>query len=118
MNMDYILIIGIVLILLILLVLIRTVRDYGTAIRSMQSKLFHSGCPQPQQTQNHAAASAAGTPVPAAEPGISEEVVAAISAAVYCMYPGAAVKFIRRSSSTNAQSAWKMAGLLESTRPF
>lgn len=117
--MNYILTIGFLAILVVLAVLIHTVSGYGTAIRSIQSKLFHSGCPQPQQAPNRSAAhvSASPAPVPVAEAGISEEVVAAISAAVYCMYPGAAVKMIRRSGQ-NPQSAWKMAGLLESTRPF
>lgn len=103
--MDYVVIIGLAAILLILLVLIRTVRDYGTAIRSIQNRPAGS------------AENAGTAPTPAVEAGVPEEVVAAISAAVYCMYPGAAVKFIRRSAE-RPQSAWKMAGLLENTHPF
>ena len=56
---------------------------------------------------------------PAVEDGISEEVVAAIAAAVYCVEgaPLSAVKSIKRSRS-NARSAWGMAGLIENTKPF
>lgn len=118
--MNYVLLAGLLAILVILLFLIHTVRNYGTAIHSIQSKLFRSGCPQPvqpPQTSGRPFGNAGSVPVPAAEAGISGEVVAAISAAVYCAYPGAAVKFIRRAAP-NPQSAWKMAGLLENTRPF
>ena len=53
------------------------------------------------------------------EEGIPEEVVAAISAAVYTMYGTSTnkVTHIRRSVQSN-RSAWGMAGLLDSTRPI
>lgn len=64
---------------------------------------------------------AAEQPRPAAGPqvqaGISGEVVAAIAAAVFCMEPGAVVTSVRRAKAPGV-SAWKMAGLLENTRPF
>ncbi len=50
--------------------------------------------------------------------GIPGEVIAAISAAVYCMFgEGAKVMSVRRQQRTG-RSAWNMAGLLENTRPF
>lgn len=55
--------------------------------------------------------------VPEVQSGIPGEIVAAIAAAVYCMEPGAVVTSVRRSPQ-NGVSAWKMAGLLENTRPF
>ncbi len=57
------------------------------------------------------------SPAPEVRPGIPGEIVAAIAAAVYCMEPGAVVTSVRRSPR-NGVSAWKMAGLLENTRPF
>ena len=49
---------------------------------------------------------------------IPGEVIAAISAAVYCMFgEGARVMSVRRQQRTG-RSAWSMAGLLENTRPF
>ena len=56
--------------------------------------------------------------VPAVTAGIPGEVIAAISAAVYCMFgEGAKVMSVRRQQRTG-RSAWSMAGLLENTRPF
>ena len=55
---------------------------------------------------------------PAVSGGIPGEVIAAISAAVYCMFgEGAKVKSVRRQQRSG-RSAWSMAGLLENTRPF
>lgn len=55
---------------------------------------------------------------PKAFSGVPQEVVAAISAAVYAVYPGSRVKNIRHCGRSRRQSAWRMAGLLESTSPF
>ena len=49
--------------------------------------------------------------------GVSPEIVAAISATVAYLYPGAQVRTVRRSSENN-RNGWQMAGLLENTRPF
>ncbi len=55
---------------------------------------------------------------PAVASGIPGEVIAAISAAVYCMFgEGARVMSVRRQQRSG-RSAWSMAGLLENTRPF
>ncbi len=51
------------------------------------------------------------------EGAVPGEIVAAISAAVCCLEPGAVVTSVRRAPQ-NGVSAWKMAGLLENTRPF
>lgn len=56
-------------------------------------------------------------PVSPAGDGISPEIVAAISAAVFCAYPGAQITSLRRAPE-RPRSAWREAGLLESTRPF
>ena len=55
---------------------------------------------------------------PAVSNDIPGEVIAAISAAVYCMFgEGARVMSVRRQQRTG-RSAWSIAGLLENTRPF
>lgn len=54
---------------------------------------------------------------PAAQAGIPGEIVAAIAAAVACLEPGAVVTSVRRAPQGGV-SAWKLAGLLENTRPF
>lgn len=115
--MNYAWIIGLLAVLFVLLVLIlRAVRSQGAAVRSLQSRLFRSGNPQP--VPPHAPQGApAGTGAPAVEAGIPEEVVAAIAAAVSCLSPGAALRSVRRCAG-GPQSAWRAAGLLESTRPF
>ena len=65
------------------------------------------------------AAPAVAAPAPQVQSGISEEVVAAIAAAVACMAPDGkryAVRSVRRAGGD--RSAWAAAGLAESTRPF
>ncbi len=65
------------------------------------------------------AAPAVTAPAPQVQSGISEEVVAAIAAAVACMAPDGkryAVRSVRRAGGD--RSAWAAAGLAESTRPF
>lgn len=56
---------------------------------------------------------------PVVEDGISDEIVAAISAAVACMMGSGksfALKSVRRAKET--RSAWSSAGIAENTRPF
>lgn len=53
----------------------------------------------------------------APENGIPPEVIAAISAAVACIYPGATIRSLRRAPE-RPRSCWQTAGLLENTRPF
>ena len=60
-----------------------------------------------------------GTVSSVVEDGISDEIVAAISAAVACMMePGKSfsLKSVRRARE--ARSAWSAAGIAENTRPF
>lgn len=61
----------------------------------------------------------APTPAPAVEEGISGEVVAAISAAVYCMEgSGATICSIKRQSPITARNPWAQASVIDNTRPF
>lgn len=71
-----------------------------------------------------AAAPAVKAAAPVVEDGITDEVVAAISAAIACMMgegKAFAVKSIRRAENRGvrtARSAWSAAGIAENTRPF
>lgn len=61
---------------------------------------------------------ASDEPALKAENGLSDEIVAVISAAVYSMYGSkdkVRIKSIKRSKS---RSAWSNAGILNNTRPF
>ena len=67
-----------------------------------------------------AAAPASVVTASAATDGISDEVVAVISAAVATMYGSsekARIKSIKKSSD-GGRSAWAKAGVLDNTRPF
>lgn len=52
------------------------------------------------------------------ETGVPEEVVAAISAAVYTMYGSKQKVKIKSIKRHKAQSAWARAGILENNQPF
>lgn len=97
---------GMAVVFVLLVVLIRMVRKYGSA---------GPAAPAAEIVPQRAAAQ----PAPAVEAGIPGEVVAAIAAAVACLYgedPGSIVS-VRRAGPAG-RSAWAMAGLLENTRPF
>ncbi|MBW7573292.1 OadG family protein [Caproiciproducens faecalis] len=114
-----ILLTGLVVVFIVLIFLTYLIKGYGAALRAIQSDSNESKASVPAAT----AASVQSVSVPAAGPsvqaGITEETVAAISAAVYTLYGASAgrVASIRRSSQPS-RSVWGMAGLLESTRPF
>jgi hypothetical protein len=58
---------------------------------------------------------------PAVKPqkdGLSDEIVAVISAAVYSMYGSTEKVKIKSIKRSGASSAWKNAGVLNNTRPF
>ncbi len=59
-------------------------------------------------------------PAPVVEQGIGDDVIAAISAAVAYMLGGSSSGFTVRSVKRAAQprKEWRMAGILQNTRPF
>ena len=117
-----VLITGLVIVFAVLIGLVLIVRGYGAAIHTLQNRTEPkaSGSAEPEKAVS---ASPAQTFVPAAETAeapegaIPEEVVAAIAAAVYSMFPSGKVTSIRRAAAPG-RSAWAMAGLLEGTHPF
>lgn len=106
--------IGLVVLFVLLVVISFIVRGYGADLRNLQEKVKDvKAVPEPFMPIKKSAAE------PLAQDGIPEEVVAAIAAAVYTLYGSSAGKItsIRRAAQPN-RSEWKMAGLLEKTRPF
>ena len=124
-----VLITGLVVVFVMLVFLTWIIKGYGNAVHSIQSRLNEKhdrgqavpdGLPESVPAAEEApeaaiAAADAGEP----EEGISGEVLAAISAAVSCMFPQGSVTSVRRSAPAGrGRSPWGMAGLLENTRPF
>lgn len=96
-----------------------TVNRLQGRIEQLEDKLMPANTPIAANATMASASANSPTTVPAAEDGIPAEIIAAISAAVYMMYGSSTgrVTSIRRAVQPN-RSAWKMAGMLENTRPF
>lgn len=103
--MENVLAVCVAVLFVMILVLLRNVKENGASIRKLEGAGPVPGPGEP-----------AG-PESALEEGISPEVVAAISAAVFCAYPGARIASLRRAPDRPC-SAWRSAGLWENTRPF
>lgn len=106
--MEYILAGCIAVGFLIVLFLIRDVKRNDASLHALEGRL------SPLQSEKREPSKISGS---GSENAIPAEVVAVISAAVACIYPGARVASLRRAPA-KPQSAWRMAGLLENTRPF
>ncbi len=108
-------IVGIVVVFVILLILV--------GLCNGMSRLLSGGgkkkTPPPEKKAEAAPVKEAPAPAPKVEEGISNEVVAAISAAVACIL-GPDKKFALRSvkRQKSGRSAWNAAGVAENTRPF
>ncbi len=111
---------GFVVVFAVLVLLIFIIKIYGGIVTKAQQ----SGNKKKKVVEKQKAAPVSVTPVkvapaPVAQDGVSEEVVAVISAAVATMYGSpekARIKSIKKSSG--GRSAWANAGLLDNTRPF
>ncbi len=111
---------GFVVVFAVLILLIFIIKIYGGIVTKAQQ----SGNKKKKVVEKQKAAPVSVTPVkaapaPVAQDGVSEEVVAVISAAVATMYGSpekARIKSIKKSSG--GRSAWANAGLLDNTRPF
>ena len=109
---------GFVVVFAMLILLIFIIKIYGAIIQKAQD----AG----KKSKEKKAETVAETPAPvvaapvAPTDGVSDEVVAVISAAVATMYGSsekARIKSIKKSSD-GGRSAWAKAGVLDNTRPF
>lgn len=115
---------GFVVVFAMLILLIFIIKIYSAIVQKAQSAGSNSKKGKKNKDEKPAEKPAAA-PVPVvtastATDGISDEVVAVISAAVATMYGSsekARIKSIKKSSD-GGRSAWAKAGVLDNTRPF
>ena len=109
---------GFVVVFAMLILLIFIIKIYGAIIQKAQDAGKKS---KEAETVAETPAPVVAAPVaPAQADGVSDEVVAVISAAVATMYGSsekARIKSIKKSSD-GGRSAWAKAGVLDNTRPF
>lgn len=109
---------ALVVVFIALVFLAVRVGRYGSDLHSLQSRLDGKQAERVLAPAARPAVPAAQS-APAAAEGIPSEILAVISAAVFCMFPEGAVTSVRRAgASARARSPWGMAGVLENTRPF
>lgn len=116
---------GIGIVLFTLIVLIGVFYAFGTVVSKTQAAAKKKADQKRQEQLPPAPApkapqiSKAPAPAPAVEQGISGEVVAAISAAVYSMEGGTAtIKSITRKNPITARNPWAQSAVIDNTRPF
>lgn len=111
---------GFVVVFAMLILLILIIKVYSTILQKAQGAGKKSK-DKSEKTVADAPAPVVSAPVaPAVTDGVSDEVVAVISAAVATMYGSsgkAKIKSIKKSSD-GGRSAWAKAGVLDNTRPF
>lgn len=110
---------GFVVVFAVLILLIFIIKIYGGIVTKAQQTGKKKKLVEKQTAVSVPAKPVAAAPVPVVQDGVSEEVVAVISAAVATMYGSpekARIKSIKKSG--NGRSAWANAGLLDNTRPF
>lgn len=111
---------GIVVVFAMLLLLILIIAVYGKIVSSLTNRAENKRKAKESAKVEDTQVSPAKIPAPVANTnGISDEVVAVISAAVASMYGSTdkvKIKSIKKSSA--ARSAWANAGVLNNTRPF
>lgn len=115
---------GFVVVFAMLILLIFIIKIYSAIVQKAQSAGSNSKKGKDKKDEKTAEKPVA-TPAPAvtastATDGISDEVVAVISAAVATMYGSSEKARIRsiKKSSDGGRSAWAKAGVLDNTRPF
>lgn len=118
---------GIGIVLCTLLVLIGVFYAFGAVVSKSQANAKKKEAKKMQSDMEAALSKASeSVPVPAPasapviEEGISGEVVAAISAAVYAMEGGSAVirSVSRKTSPVSTRNPWAQAAVVDNTRPF
>jgi sodium pump decarboxylase gamma subunit len=109
---------GFVVVFAMLILLIFIIKIYGAIIQKAQDA-GKKGKEKKAETVAETPAPVVAAPLAQAD-GVSDEVVAVISAAVATMYGSsekARIKSIKKSSD-GGRSAWAKAGVLDNTRPF
>ena len=114
---------GFVVVFAMLILLILIIKIYSTIVQKAQSAGSNRKKGKKNTEETPAEKPVAPAPAVAAKnvtEGISDEVVAVISAAVATLYGSsekAKIKSIKKSSD-GGRSAWAKAGVLDNTRPF
>ena len=114
---------GFVVVFAMLILLILIIKIYSTIVQKAQSAGSNRKKEKKNTEEKPAEKPVAHAPAVAAKnvtEGISDEVVAVISAAVATLYGSsekAKIKSIKKSSD-GGRSAWAKAGVLDNTRPF
>lgn len=116
---------GFIIVFLMLILLIFIIKIYSSIVTAVQNAGTKSKKKNVKQDQTITKTEVTAAPVIASETqtledGVSDEVVAVISAAVAAMYDSpskARIKSIKKSSN-GGRSAWANAGVLDNTRPF
>lgn len=114
---------GFVVVFSVLLLLILIIKLYSTIVQKAQQsgtkKKEKVKVKEDKPSVTAPAAPVTSAPAPSVQDGISEEIVAVISAAVATTYGSsgkARIKSIKKSNG--GRSAWANAGILDNTRPF
>lgn len=111
---------GFVVVFSVLLLLIAVIKIYSTIVqKALDAGKKKKTKEKIESNSTSPAPVVTSTPAPVVQDGISEEVVAVISAAVATMYGSSEkpkIKSIKKSGT--GRSAWANAGVLENTRPF
>lgn len=113
---------GLIVVFLVLIILIMVFNVFGLFGSGKEKKSLPAGGSKKaldsSPAQKAVAPAAFAGALPASSSGISEEVIAAISAAVAVTLDGKpfAIRHVRRAPA--GRNAWSAAGILENTRPF
>ena len=115
---------GFTIVFAVLIFLIFIIWLYGLIITKAQNKTVEKKNKknkvekEPEPLKKAVDVPKAKPPVTKTDNGVSDEVVAVISAAVYSMYGSSKKVKIKSIKKSSARSAWANAGILNNTRPF
>ena len=121
-----VLITGFVVVFVVLILLILLIMAYGAIVSRAQKasadrkarKEALAAAELETDNAESAEEAAAAVVTPAAQGGLSDEVVAVIAAAVDAMYGEGAVKVKSIKKVPQSRPVWSTAGILDNTRPF
>lgn len=109
---------GIVIVMLVLIILIAIFKGFGKAAEGGK-KSSKKAQPAPEKAAAPAVSAPAPAPAPAVQSGISGEIVAAISAAIYAAEGGKQVTIRSiRVKNVSGRNPWAAAAIADNTRPF